>query len=189
MSDLSKRLGQELTALECVNPTARERYERQLQNILEERLTIPVRRFCAAAGMICLLFAAGAACVVFFDWEAYTYWPNLLLGIVVTVTATAIGFWLIRAAVSGIYRRQREGRWATSMCLLLLATWGLFMLLAAFGLPDSLRQVFLTLGLVCLGAAAFVAQRLSAAEAQLALDKRLLELEYRLTEISERLNG
>lgn len=189
MSDVAKRLGQQLTALETVNPSARQRYERQLQDLLEERLTIPVRGFCAAAGVACFLFAAGAAGAVFFDREAYHYWPNLLLGIVVATTATAIGFGLIRTAIRGIYRRQHEGRWATSMCLLLLATWGLFMLLAAFGLPDSLRQIFLTLGLVCLGAAAFVAQRLSATEAQLALDKRLLELEYRLTEISEQLKG
>ena len=187
MSDRPQKLGQQLTALEPVNSAARESYERRLQNILEERLSVPVRGFCVAVGLACFLFAAGAAYAVFFDREAYTYWPNLLLGVVVTVSATAIGAGLIRVAVCGIYRRQREGRWAASMCLLLLAAWGLFMLLAAFGLPDDLRQVFLALGLVCLGAAGFVAQRLSAARAHLALDKRLLELELHLAEISERL--
>jgi hypothetical protein len=188
MSNPTKEFGRQLTALEPVSSTVRQRYERRLQDILEERLSAAVRALCLTAASALFLFAAGAAYVVLLDREAYAYWPNLMLGVVVILTAVAIATGLVRVAVRGIYRRQREGRWAASMCLLLLATWGLFMLLAAYGLPDSLRQVFLTLGLVCLGAAAFVAQRLSAARAQLALDKRLLEIEYSLAEISERLD-
>jgi len=188
MTSRPEDFGQQVVALELVSSAARDRYERQLRTILEERLSAFARGCCLAAGLICLLFGIAAALVVFLDREAYGYWPNLVLGIVVTATALAIGLALIGVAVRGVYRRQQEGRWAAQAGLVLLATWGLFMLLAAGGLPDALRDMFLTLGLVCLGAAAFVAHRLSAAHRQLLLEKRLLELERELAEISERLN-
>jgi len=188
VSDSLKNIGQQLTALETVPTSARSRYERQLREILEERLNVPARLGCLAVGVICLLFSARIVTAVFLDPQAYAYWPNLMLGFVVTATALAIGAALAVVAARGIYRRNYEGRWAASSGLVLLAGWGLFMLLAAPGLPDSLRDVFLTLGLVCLGAAAFIAQRLAAARARLMLEKRLLEFEYRLAEISESLD-
>lgn len=188
MSEVSKNLGRQLTELETVSSTARERYQRQLQDILEERLSVPARILCLAAGIVSLLFGVGAGCVVFLDREAYNYWPNLMLGVVVTLSAMLIGAALVSVAIRGVYRRQREGRWAVASGLAMLATWGLFMLLAAQGVPESLRGIFLTLGLICLGTAAVVANRVSAARAQLALEKQLLQLEHRLAEIAEKLD-
>jgi hypothetical protein len=70
----------------------------------------------------------------------------------------------------------------------MLATWGLFMLLAAIGLPEPLRDAFAALGLVCLGSAAVIAQGLRAARTQLMWERRFLELEERLVEIAQRLD-
>lgn len=186
MSNPSNKLASELAALEPVDSAARQHYEKCLRDILEARLRFPARCLCAAAGAACLAFAAAAAYAVFFDREAYGYWPNLLLGAVVTGTAASIGAALILVAVRGVYRRRREGRLAATMCVLLLGGWGAFMLIASFGLPEALRHVFLVLGLACLGAAAWMAQRLSTAAAHAALHLRLLELEYRLAELLER---
>ena len=188
MPDSPENLGRQLAALEAVNPTARERYERQLQGMLKDELSIPARGCCLALGAASLLLGAGSGFTVSLDEEAHAYWPNLALGAVMTVAALAVGTALVGAAVAGTYRREHEGRWIASSGVVLLATWGLFMLLAGHGLPGALRDVFLTLGLLCLGVAAFVAQRLSAARAQLVLRKRLLELEYSVAEIAQRLD-
>ena len=187
MSDVPRNLGQQLTALETVSPAARADYEQRLRRIFEERLSVPLRGWCLVAGLICLLFGAAVCYVVFFDLEAYRYWPNLMLGFVATLTAVTVGIALIGVSIRGVYRRQHEGRWAASSCLAALATWGLFMLIAAFGLPDFLRGIFLALGLVCLTTAAFVANRIATTRAQLVLEKRLLEIKYHMADISERL--
>ena len=177
MSDLSKNLGQQLTALEPVNSAAREPYERQLQNILEERLSVPVRG---------LLRGGGPGLPPVRCW-------GRLRSVLRPGSLHLLAQPAARSRCNGNCGGNR-GRADSRRCsrhlppparramgsvdvLALLATWGLFMLLAAFGLPDDLRQVFLALGLVCLGAAGFVAQRLSAARAQLSPGKRLLELE------------
>jgi hypothetical protein len=188
MPDPSKNVGQQLVMLEPAKTPARERYERQLKQMLEERVSVFVRGCCLTAGAISILFGACAALVVFSDREAYGYWPNLMLGTVVAATAVAIGTALSVVAVRGVYRRAHEGRWVAASGVAMLATWGLFMLLAGCGNPEPLRNVFLTFGLASLGTAAFVAHRLSAARAQLMLEKRLLEMEYRLAEIAERLD-
>jgi hypothetical protein len=110
-----------------------------------------------------------------------------MLGAIVTASAGAIGIALVAVAVRGLYRRQREGHWAAAAGLAMLITWGLFMLLAAFGLPDSLRDLFAALGLICLGVADFVAHWSRSALAELTLERRLLSLEQQLAEITQRL--
>jgi hypothetical protein len=114
MSNPDQNLGAQLPALEQASPDVRGRYERRLQEILEERLSLAARAGCQILGSVCLLFALAAAVVVFGDREAYGYWPNLLLGAIVTASAGAIGIALLAVAIRGLYRRQREGRWAAA---------------------------------------------------------------------------
>ena len=187
MADASTNLGRQLADVEQISPAARGHYDEQLRGILEERIGVAARVACVAIGIVSIVFGAGLALAVFGDDEAYGYWPNLLLGATGTLTAFAIGAALIGVATQGVYRRHREGRWAIAGACAMLATWGIYMLLAAYGVPDSLQSTFMMLGLVCLGAAVLIAERLSRTRTQLLLDERLLELEHRLAEIADRL--
>jgi hypothetical protein len=181
-------LGRRLAGRDPVSPAARARYEQLLRALLDERIGPAARAGSLVAGVVCVLFGGWIGYAVLSDRQAYAYWPNPVLGAVVGATAVAAGVALVNVAVRGVYSRHREGRWAARSGAVMLLAWGLYMLLAAAGVPDELRAVFLGLGLACLGAAAFVAHRLAAAHAQLVLEKRLLELEDRLADLADRLD-
>jgi hypothetical protein len=173
-----------LCDLEPHNPLLRERYDKEIQAMLEKKLTLPGKLFIAAVSVASLGIAAFLGGVALIHDELPPLARVALVGGVVFAAA-----W---AALGG--RALRRGTWELRIQPAAMAglAWGFAVLLETCFLvlapqfPDHFQAtVALFSGLVILVGAGVMMVNVRVQQAELRTQEALLRLEYRIAEMSE----
>jgi cation transport ATPase len=169
-----------LLALEQPDPALRAEYERKLNAMLEIPLS-PVRR---ASTVIVLAAAAGMA-VLFVALLATESVPWKTRGAFAVGLLFAAGWvaYAVRILRRGAYHRKTDSTTAANMAWIFSIVTAV-----AFALLSPDKNPFLIFGFLFLLPAAVILLRTVTEQSELRTQERLLELEYKLTRLSETLD-
>ncbi len=181
-------LGERLAAVEQPGATGREAYARELQALLRRRLGLGVRLFLGVVGAYLLVLGYACFQIAFLrPAGSEVALVRALVGIV-AAGLLSVGAGVLVITVWGVYRREREGRWLGLLALGTIALIGFFLIVGPIELPDPAdRALMERLGDVFLGIAAVLTLALLMARHHVRTQEKLLELEYRLAEMAEKL--
>jgi MFS family permease len=185
--DESKKLFRErLLAAETMDPARRERYEKELRMIFEQRL---VGRW--KWGMIGSLVLGVSFAIIFgavFVLASQEELPFLArlafgLGALWGLAWAALSAWIIKR---GSYNRKTHSSAMAGMAWCIVIVYLVLFMILAHRLDDPIKGVLMvTNGLVFLIMAAVFMIKNWIEQTELKMREKLLELEYRLAEIGE----
>jgi hypothetical protein len=178
------RLRDRLCELEPQNPLLRERYAKELQDMLEQKLSLPMKVFMG------LVSVASVAIAIFLGGNAWSYAKlpflaraGLAGGMLFALAWAGLGAWTLRRGTMSL--RVQPAAMAVLAWIFAVMLETCFLVLAPV-FPDHFQAVVsLFCGLVILIGAGVMMVCTSVQQAALRLQESLLRLEYRLAERSE----
>lgn len=194
MNESQKRFALQLLAADPPSAAARQHYEKQRRAMFEKTLTGGERRG-YLFGAVCMGLLAIAQAFVGLGMlfnetphkaAARLFIPWLLstaLALLVVAGLLFRGYW------KGVVSRRTSNDWAAGAGVAYVSLVGFLLLMMGESLPESLQDVVRVLGVVFLVYAAVVWMRQRIGQAELRTAEKLLEIELRLAEISEALEG
>lgn len=179
MPESSKEFRERLLEAETVNPALRQKYEKELRELLEPRITGFKKWFCISMAVFCLAYAAFFSFVVFVSDNSLElpklFWAMLLPFMVVTAV------WLIWLVIKG--RESLKVNAAVWLWITLFFFY--FLVVVMFFARDVLLALLGILIFILVSGVSFYRLNL---QAQLKTREKLLEIEYRLAELAEQLS-
>ncbi len=189
MSEQPKQtFGEQLIRSQSFSHSAAERYRSEMQALLEERLT-PARRW-GFGGVAAYLIVVGLLAGFVVGRGDPPYVAQLRwLGLLAAGVCLIMGVWFLCAAVRGRYNRKTHRHGGLLIALLACGFGSLLLLDMAWTFDDPIarrRLIFagVTL-LLILGGTALVAL---IEDMHRRTEERLIRLEYRLAELSEKID-
>lgn len=185
MPEERMRLREQLIGLEKVNPVLRERYDKEVSEMLTQELKGMRKWSLVATGVISLGLGVTFASVAVIGSEL----PSLIrigfaVGAAFSFAWVGMAVWILKG---GVHKSRQHPTWMANW------TWGvtlsmmIIFMMQAGKEPDSVRSVFMVLnGLVYLLMGALFLIRNCIEQAELKTREKLLEIELRLAEIEER---
>lgn len=194
MNESRRKFAEQLAASKPTDPGFRQSYEKELRDMLDQKLTADQKRSRWVAVVAALLMSGLMAWVGLESMRAFTPEFHLPAYIGVYMFLTSAAF-LAAAAIfgatiwQGVHRRQTHGRTMAMVAVTYVGLTAWLFLLAARVTPELLRHDFLVFGLVLMvyGAIAWVRHRIG--QAELNTREKLLEIELRLAKIAEALEA
>jgi len=189
MNNARKEFRDRLVAMEQITPSLEERYQKETKAMFEKKLTRPMNLAWIGAGILGIGFVVlfGAAAVM-----APREFP--MLGRLMFVAGAVFGLaWAALAAVivrRGSINLKSDGKAAAGMtwCFLVLLT--TVTLLLASKHPNRIVGVHMICGVLpflIMGTVFMIQYRIQ--EAELKTREKLLEIELRIAELAEKLEG
>lgn len=193
MNEPQKRFVDHLLAADPPPAGARQRHEKEMRAMFEKTLTGSERRGYRNCAVLMGLLALACGLQALYGWVYHSdkevvqfiaaFFLLTALALLVVAGILFWGWW--RGAVN----RRTSSDWAAGAGVVYLSLVGCLLLLMGESSPECLRDVVRVSGVVFLAYAgvAWMRQRIGQAESRTA--EKLLEIELRLAEISETLEG
>ena len=181
MNETNPLSREHLLGLETEDPALKAEYERKLNAMLEVPLS-PVRR----TSTVVVLVAAAAMGVLFIALLATESvpWKTRSAFAIGLVFAAAWAAYALRILRRGTFHRKADPTIAANLAWLFS-----IITAVAFALLSPNKDPFVIFGFLFLVPAAVILLRTVTEQSELRTQERLLELEYRLTRLSETLNS
>jgi heme/copper-type cytochrome/quinol oxidase subunit 4 len=189
---MNKPFRDQLIESEPINPTFKEKYEREVKTMLEIKMSKIFRWSYLVGGILALSLAAfftyGA---LFFKGDMFykdmQMWGRIIftLGAILSLIWAGLMLWIVKTGVFHLKKHPSAMAGLAWVGIVFMTT--IFLVVAA-GNPDSTQSVFLVVAslvfLICT-AAGLILTRVGLAE--LNTRERLLKIELRLAELTEKL--
>jgi len=191
MNESKKRFADELLAADALSPDTRQNYDKEIRAMLEKTLTRDERRMYLVIAVLFGLLAMGCGLMALFGWN-YHREDSTLIPVFFLLTAPAllvVAGLFFRGARQGVVNRRTSSDWAAGAGVAYVSLVGCALLMLSESWPDRLRDVVRVVGVVLLVYAAVAWMRQRIGQAELRTAEKLLEIELRLAEIGEALEG
>lgn len=192
MNESQKRFVDQLLAADSQSAGARQHYEKERRAMFEKTLTRNERRSYLAVAVLMGLLALTWGLPALFAWADHSDQEGVqFIAALVLLTALAlliVSGLLFRGYWKGIVSRRTSNNWAAGAGVVYLSLVGCLLLMLGGYLPE-MRDVVRVVGVVFLVYAAVAWMRQRIGQAELRTAEKLLEIELRLAEISEALEG
>jgi hypothetical protein len=193
MNESQKRFVDQLVAADPPSADARRHYEKERRAMFEKTLTGGERRGYLIGAVLTGLLALAWGLPALSGWAHHSDQEGVrFIAALLLLTALALlivsgllfrGYWM------GVVSRRTSNDWAAGGGVAYLSLVGCLLLMMGESLPERLRDVVRVLGMVFLVYAAVAWMRHRIGQAELRTAEKLLEIELRLAEISEALEG
>jgi hypothetical protein len=191
MNESQKRFVDQLLAADPPSADARQHYEKERRAMFEKTLTRNERRgYLVGAVLMGLLAMYGGSLVLaawLSPWEdsrfLLAFFLPTALALLVVAGLLFWGYW------KGVVSRRTSNDWAARAGVAYVSLMGCLFLTMSESWPEWLRDVVRVVGVVFLVYAAVVWMRRRIGQAESRTAEKLLEIELRLAEISEALDG
>jgi hypothetical protein len=191
MNESKKRFVDQLLAADPPSADARQHYEKEMRAMFEKMLTRDERRGYLFGAVLMGLLAMGCALMVLYVWISHREDSAFILAFFLptAVALLVVAGILFRGSWKGVVNRRTSNDWAAGAGVAYVSLVGCLFLLMSESWPERLRDVVRVVGVVLLvyAAVAWMRQRIGQAEGRTA--EKLLEIELRLAEIGEALQG
>ncbi len=189
MNNARKEFRDRLVAMEQITPSLKERYQKEIRAMFEKKLTRPMKLAWIGSGILGMGFVVLFGTVAIIVPEEFP-----MLGRLMFVAGAVFGLaWAALAAVivrRGSINLKSHGKAAVGItwCFLVLLTTVILVLAGKH--PDRIVGVYMicaVLPFLIMGAVFMIQYRIQ--EAELKTREKLLEIELRMVELAEKLEG
>jgi hypothetical protein len=191
MNDAQKRFVNQLLAADPPSADARQHYEKVRRAMFEKSLTRDERRGYLFCAVLMGLLAMGCGLMVLYVWISHREDATFILAFflptaLALLVVAGILFW---GSWTGVVSRRTSNEWAAAAGVTYVSLVGCLFLIMSESWPERLRDVVRVVGVVLLVYAAVAWMRQRIGQAELRTAEKLLEIELRLAEIGEALQG
>jgi hypothetical protein len=192
MNESKKRFVDQLLATDPPSADARQHYEKERRAMFEKTLTRGERRGYRTCAVLLGLVALAWGLEAPYGWVYHSHEEGVpFIAALLLLTAMAllvVAGILFRASWNGVLSRRTSNKWAAGAGIPYVGLVGCLFLLMGQSLPE-MPDIVRVFGLVLLVYAAVAWMRHRVAQSEWRTAEKLLEIELRLAEIGETLEG